>query len=376
MQESVQRKGALRVGSLFGIPFFVDASWFLILALVTWSYGSSLAAQHPEWEALTPWITGFVSALFLFGSVVLHELGHSLTAMAQGIRVQSISLFLFGGVAQIERESRSPWGALAVALAGPLVSLALFGVFFGLGQVLPLDGPIAAVVSLLASVNLALAVFNLLPGLPLDGGNVLKAIVWGVTGNQYKGVRVAGLTGQVVGMLMILAGLLAFGNFSGLWFAVIGWFVFSNARRYSDYARVQERLSAFTAAQAAVYSEPVPAGTTLRTFADLYAVSSQQRSFLVTDFSGRLVGHVDRSVLLAHPVEQWPYIPVASVLQPIDASETVASSEPLDAVLVRLEQKRLSRLAVLQANGLLVGQVRIEDIRRLFDHPQRWRLAG
>ncbi|AGY59023.1 site-2 protease family protein [Gloeobacter kilaueensis] len=376
MQESVQRKGALRVGSLFGIPFFVDASWFLILALVTWSYGSSLAAQHPEWEALTPWITGFVSALFLFGSVVLHELGHSLTAMAQGIRVQSISLFLFGGVAQIERESRSPWGALAVALAGPLVSLALFGVFFGLGQVLPLDGPIAAVVSLLASVNLALAVFNLLPGLPLDGGNVLKAIVWGVTGNQYKGVRVAGLTGQVVGVLMILAGLLAFGNFSGLWFAVIGWFVFSNARRYSDYARVQERLSAFTAAQAAVYSEPVPAGTTLRTFADLYAVSSQQRSFLVTDFSGRLVGHVDRSVLLAHPVEQWPYIPVASVLQPIDASETVASSEPLDAVLVRLEQKRLSRLAVLQANGLLVGQVRIEDIRRLFDHPQRWRLAG
>ncbi|MBW4696575.1 MAG: site-2 protease family protein [Aphanocapsa lilacina HA4352-LM1] len=377
MQVVTQKKGAIRAGSLFGIPFFIDVSWFLILAFVTWSYGSALGAQHPEWGPLAPWLTGFVSALLLFASVLLHELGHSFAAIVQGIRVQSISLFLFGGVAQIERESRSPWGALVVALAGPLVSIALFGLFYGLEQALFLAGPVGAVVSLLAMVNLALAIFNMLPGLPLDGGNVLKALVWGVTGNQYKGIRFAGIAGQGVGALMMLGGLFVIGNFNGLWFAIIGWFVFSNARRYSEYARIQGRLSGLTAEQAAVRTEPaVPAYASLRSFADLYALGSSQVSFLVTDYDGHLVGRIDRGALLQQPTELWAITPVSAVMQPVDASETVVSSQPLDEVLTRLQEKRLPRIPVLQPSGLLVGQVRIEDIQRFFAHKEPLRLAS
>ncbi len=377
MQEVAQRKSGLRVGSLFGIPFFVDASWFLILAFVTWSYGSALSAQHPEWSALTPWLTGFISALLLFGSVLLHELGHSFVAMAQGIPVRSITLFLFGGVAQIERESRSPWGALGIALAGPLVSILLFGLLFGLGQLIDPNGVLAAVVGLLASVNLALAVFNMLPGLPLDGGNVLKALVWAFTGDQYKGIRFAGFTGQAVGVLMIAAGLLVIGNFSGIWFAIIGWFVFSNARRYSQYALVQGKLSTLTAGEAASQSEPtVPVALSLRSFVDLYALISAQPSFLVTDTAGRLVGRIHRDAIRRYPVDQWSWVTVNDVMEPIDASETVAPHERLDAVLTRLQEKRLPRLAVLQPSGLLVGQVRQEDIDRIFDRPNRWRAAS
>lgn len=367
MEEATQNKRAMRAGSLFGIPFFIDASWFLILGLVTWTYGSQLSAQYPAWTAAAPWMLGFTAALLLFGSVLLHELGHSAVALAQGIPVRSISLFLFGGVARIERESSSAWGALAVALAGPLVSLLLFGVFWGAERWVALPEGVDTLVGLLASINLALAVFNMLPGLPLDGGNVLKSLVWAATGNQYRGIRVASWSGQVVALLMALTGLLVVGGFSGIWFAVIAWFVFSNARSYGQYAKVQERLSGLTVAEAAVRTEPtVSTGVSLRTFADFYALVSPQASFLVTDPAGRLVGRIDRRALARFSPEQWVGIQVEQVMESVADSETVSPSQSLDEVFTRLQQQHLPRLPVLQPNGLLLGQVRLVDIERLF----------
>ncbi|MGB6166925.1 MAG: site-2 protease family protein, partial [Geitlerinemataceae cyanobacterium] len=174
--------GSFRVGSLFGIPFFINQSWFLILALVTLNY----ATRFLSLGGILPWIMGLFLALLLFASVLAHELGHSVVAQRQGIEVQSITLFLFGGLARLDRESKTPSQAFWVAIAGPVVSLMLFGVFTAL-QTLPVVDPFPAVFQLLASINLVLALFNLIPGLPLDGGNVLKAIVWKVTGNPYKG---------------------------------------------------------------------------------------------------------------------------------------------------------------------------------------------
>lgn len=377
MNEATQEKGALRVGSLFGIPFFIDASWFFILALVTFSYGSGLAGQFPEWQGVVPWLVGLIAALLLFASVLLHELGHSFAAMAQGIPVRSISLFLFGGVARIERESTSPWGSLGVALAGPLVSVALFGLFTGVQWLFEPTGGTAAILGLLASLNLALAVFNMLPGLPLDGGNALKAIVWAITGNQYKGIRVAAFTGQGVGLLMMAAGLFSAltSGFNGLWFALIGWFVFSNARSYGQYAQIQDKLSGLTAAEATVRTEPtVPVHASLRTFADFYALSTEQPGFLVTDYEGRLVGRISRSRLTQFEPEKWSSINVSEVMEPVDAAETATLTQPLSEVLNRLNEKSLPRIPVLYPDGRLVGQVRMKDIQR-FAQGDRWNPA-
>jgi Zn-dependent protease/CBS domain-containing protein len=365
----------VRVGSLFGIPFFIDASWFLILGLVTWTYGSDMQARFADWSGPLPWVYGLVAALLLFGSVLLHELGHSFAALAQGIPVRSISLFLFGGVARIERESHSPWGALVIALAGPLVSLGLWGLFSGLER-LALPTGLATLVSLLATINLALAIFNMLPGLPLDGGNVLKSLVWGITGNQYRGIRIAAWAGYGVAALLAAMGFFVVGGFNGLWLGVIAWFVFSNAGAYGRYAKVQERLSGLTAAEAAVRAEPsVSVHATLRTFADFYALVSPQATFLVTDEAGRLVGRIDRRPLGRYAPQDWSEIPVGAVMDSIDESETVAPSQRLDEVFERLQSKRLMRLPVLLPNGLLVGQVRLSDIERLLFRGDRLRLV-
>jgi len=175
--------GTFRVGNLFGIPFYINASWFLVLGLVTWQYGGQLAFLFPGLGPVAPWMLGLFTAMLLFASVLAHELGHSWVAIKQGIGVKSISLFLFGGLANLERESTTPAEAFWVAIAGPLVSLFLSGLLTAVGIGTGATGPAAAILGLLASINLVLALFNLIPGLPLDGGNILKAIVWKITGN-------------------------------------------------------------------------------------------------------------------------------------------------------------------------------------------------
>ena len=175
--------GTIRVGNLFGIPFYVAPSWFLVLGLVSWSYTSGLAKKFTAWGSLLALLLGLNTALLMFDSVLAHELGHSFVAIRQGIEVKSITLFLFGGLASLEKESKTPSEAFWVAIAGPLVSLLLFGLLTTINASVPLLAPFAAVVGTLAYVNLALALFNLIPGLPLDGGNILKALFWKITGN-------------------------------------------------------------------------------------------------------------------------------------------------------------------------------------------------
>jgi Zn-dependent protease len=192
--------GSIRVGNLFGIPFYVNPSWFLILALVTFDLGSSLGGSFSGLGGIFPLLLGLVGALLLFASVLAHELGHSFVAIQQGIEVKSITLFLFGGLASLDKDSKTPGQAFWVAIAGPAVSLMLFALFTAISVGTNISGPLAAMVGLLASINLILALFNLIPGLPLDGGNILKALVWKITGNPSKGILFASRVGQIVGL--------------------------------------------------------------------------------------------------------------------------------------------------------------------------------
>jgi Zn-dependent protease/CBS domain-containing protein len=362
--------GNLRVGNLFGIPFYVNPSWFLVLGLVTWSYGSGLAAQFPELGAAA-WGLGLVTALLLFASVLAHELGHSFVAMAQGIEVKSITLFIFGGLASLGEESKTPGGSFRVAIAGPLVSFALFGLFTAVNLLVDLPNALAAIVALLSYINLALGVFNLIPGLPLDGGNVLKSIVWKITGKPYKGVAFASRVGQFFGWVGVALGILSvlgLSNVGSIWTLLIGWFLLQNAGRSAQSATVQEKLSGLTAGDAVDPNSPiVSANSSLREFANGYIIGNEKnwQKFLVTDESGQLVGEISVDSMKTIPTNDWWDVQVKDLMQPTDQISTVPSDKPLLEVIGLLEEQKLPALAVIRDNGVLVGLLEKASIIQL-----------
>jgi len=351
--------GNLRVGNLFGIPFYINPSWFLVLALGTLWFSKQFQAFN-SLGSLVPWLLGLTAALLLFASVLAHELGHSFAAMQQGIGVNSITLFLFGGLAMLEKEAEKPLQSLWVAIAGPLVSLALFVLFTALRLVLPLPLPAAAMLYLLASINLVLAIFNMIPGMPLDGGNVLKALVWKFTGNPNKGLLYASRVGQAFGWLAMTVGFLAvlgaiqYGSF---WTLLIGWFLLQNAGRSAQSAQVQETLDGYTARDAAIPNSPlVSADLNLREFANNFVIGNRTwRKFLVTDAEGHLLGTIAVDSLRHIPTSDWPETPVRELLEPVDEATLVRADESLLEVMKRLGQSSSPQLAVVDDNNVAVG---------------------
>lgn len=350
----------IRVGNLFGIPFYIHPSWFLVLGLVTWTYGSGLGNAFPYLGTGSALLLGLITALMLFGSVVAHELGHSFVAIRQGIDVKSITLFIFGGLASLEKESNTPASAFWVAIAGPLISLLLFGVFAAIGFGTAASGVFSAILGLLASVNLALCLFNLIPGLPLDGGNILKAIVWKITGNPNKGVIFASRVGQIFGWIAVSSGLIPLlltGSFANFWNLLIGFFLLRNAGNAAQVARVQEQFTGLTAADAVSSDSPVIADNlTLREFADEQIVSGQKwQRFLVTNSDGQLVGAISADNFRAVSPQFWSETQVKDVMRPIAESTTVKADQPLLEVVQLIEQQKLSALTVIRDNNVLVG---------------------
>ncbi len=372
--------GSFRVGNLFGIPFYINSSWFLILGLVTLTYSGSLGDQFPELGDILPWILGLITALLLFSSVLAHELGHSFVALSQGIEVKSITLFLFGGLASLDRESKTPAEAFWVAIAGPLVSILLFGVFTAINIFTGITGPVAAIIQLLAYINLALALFNLIPGLPLDGGNILKSIVWKITNNPYKGIIFASRVGQVFGWLAIISGLIPtilFASFPNFWNILIGWFLLQNAGRSAQYAEIQGILADLTAADAIVTNNPVVSeNLSLREFVNDYIIGKESRKeFLVTDEVWRLVGVINVDDLKIVNTSEWPLVRVKELTKPTAKMETVTAKTSLLEVVSLLEQKQINELTVVAENGALVGLIEKASIRRLLENKAQAKLA-
>jgi Zn-dependent protease/CBS domain-containing protein len=352
--------GNIRIGTVFGIPFFVNPSWFLVLGLVTLTYGNGLAAAFPGLLPGVPLILGLVTGLLVFASVLAHELGHSWVAIRQGIPVRSITLFLFGGMASLEKESETPGATFGVAIAGPLVSFALFLLLTLLGGVLSLPAPLMAMLGVLAMVNFSLGAFNLIPGLPLDGGNILKALVWKVTGNRYQGVKFASWVGQAFGYLGIASGLiplLLMGSFDNIWNVLIGWFVVQNASQAGQFAKFQARLTGLLAVDAVSGEVPVVAArSSLRDFVDLRTLSrGDWRKFLVTGEDGRLVGEIAVDALGGIPSDRWSTIQVSELMQPIDPLTLVHADRTLLQAIEQLELNRLAVLTVVRQDGSLVG---------------------
>ncbi|MFB2837488.1 site-2 protease family protein [Floridanema evergladense] len=356
--------GSIRIGNLFGIPFFVHPTWFFILGLVTLSYSSQLGI-----------VLGSIVALLLFASVLAHELGHSFAAIRQGIEVKSITLFLFGGLANLAEESKTPAGAFWVAIAGPLVSFLLFGLFTFLSLNAGISGSLAVILPLLAYTNLALGVFNLIPGLPLDGGNVLKALVWKITGNPFKGVIFAGRVGQIFGFLgisfglAIVLGLLGRGFTGGWWYALIGWFLLQNAGRATQYARVQNQLTNLKAEEAVNPNSPIVLESiSLRKLANDYVIGKEVwRKFLVIDEQGRLVGEMAIDDMRTVSTDLWPSTPVRTLTKPVDQTKVVSPNQSLLDVAKLIEQTNATELPVVQPDGVLVGLLEKDSIAKLLE---------
>jgi Zn-dependent protease len=357
-----------QIASLFGIPIYIDSSWFIILAFVTIINAgdvnaSGIVGDRPIWG----WIAGSILALFLFVSVLLHELGHSLVARSQGITVNSITLFLFGGIAAIDRESKTPREALLVAIAGPLVSISLFGILFLVDRFVPDSSLTEFIVADLARINLVLAIFNLIPGLPLDGGQALKAIVWKISGDRFTGVRWAAASGKLIGLIAIALGVFTFlllGEFSATWLAIIGWFVFRNANAYDRVTQLQQTILKLTAADAMTREyRVVDANMTLSNFAKEYILSELDRPMPYFAASqGRYRGLIRVSDLQAIERSEWEAKTLLDITHPLGEIAAVEEKTSLVEVIQKLEQISDNRITVLSPAGAVSGVIDRGDI--------------
>jgi Zn-dependent protease len=355
-----------RVGSILGIPLFVDSSWFIILLLVTLSYG-----LEPGWQTAWgswAWLMGFALALLLFGSVLLHELGHSIAAKVQGIGVNSITLFLFGGIASIDKESKTPGDAFKVAIAGPLVSFGLFLLLTGFAQVPGVPLPVSIITGSVAQINLVLTLFNLIPGLPLDGGQVLKALIWKLTDSRIQGIRWAARSGQFLGGLAVALGLtlaLFYQIFSGFWMAAIGWFALRNAAAYNQVTNLQEAMLALTAADAMSRDfRVVDAGMTIRQFADTYLLDDNRAPVYFAASEGRYRGLVSVESIRAIERSEWEVRLLHDIVQPLLTIPSLRENTPLTEAIAQLEDLALPRITVLTPADAVAGTLDRGDIVR------------
>jgi len=326
------------------------------------------------------WSAGIIMALLLFGSVILHELGHSLVAQKQGIKVNSITLFLFGGIAAIEEESKTPGQAFQVAIAGPLVSIGLFFLLLLISSAIPDTIALHMMLGDLARINLVLALFNLIPGLPLDGGQVLKSALWKATGNRFQAVRMAARTGQILGYAAIALGLLVdymTGELvTGLWIALLGWFGIRNATTYLRVSQLQETLLKMVASDAMTREfRVVSADKTLRSFADEYLLASNQSQVYFADRDGRYQGMVCVDDLRIIERSLWETQTVNNIVRPLDEIPTVEESTSLVEVITKLEKGKLQRVTVLSPAGAIAGLIDRGDILRSLAQKLNLRIA-
>jgi Zn-dependent protease len=377
-----------KIGRIFGITIRVDWSWLFIFALVAWNLSTVFGSAHPDWGTGRSWAIAIAAAVLFFASVLAHELAHSLVARARGMPVRSITLFLFGGVSNIQREPASPGGEFLMAIVGPLTSVVLGIVLVGIG--LALGGPFPTGISdaaglvgqlnvgitlllWLGSINVILGIFNMIPGFPLDGGRVLRSIIWAVLGNLRRATHWASRVGQGIAWLMILAGVamvfgvqipfFGTGLISGLWLAFIGWFLNSSAIQSYRQVVIHDILEDVPVQRMMRTTPPtIPAGITVGSVVHDYVLTSDDTSFPVVG-GGRMLGLVTLQDVRAVPRDAWETTTVDEIMSPINQLVTVTPEEDAADALDKLARRNVRQLPVMR-DGTLAGLLRRQDIVR------------
>jgi len=350
------------IGRIWNIPIRLHLSWFVIFFLVTWSLASGyLPSEYPQLSTTAIWVIAAVTSVLFALSVLLHELGHSFVAQRNDVPVKSVTLFLFGGVATISKEPPNGKAELLIAIAGPLTSLLLAGVFGALWLVDHSIPYLAAPSAWLARINLLLALFNMIPGFPLDGGRVLRAVVWHFSGDLRKATRIATFAGQIIAFGFIGYGLITIftGNlYNGIWLAFIGWFLQNAAASTYSQVTVQETLRGVTVAQVMDSEiDRIPWNTRLKDLVDGKVMQEGKRLFIVTDTAGDMLrGMVTVRNITNVPRDQWDEMVVDQVMIPRrDLVSVTPSAQLLDALKL-MDDSNVAQLPVIEndtVNGFL-----------------------
>jgi Zn-dependent protease/predicted transcriptional regulator len=366
-QQTPPRAGhsGLRLGRIFGIPIYAHSSWFIIFALITLSLATQFKYQHPQWTTAQHWTLGIITSTLFFGSVVFHELSHSFVAKHYKIPVDSITLFVFGGLSRISRDPDSASKEFNVAIAGPLSSFFLAGCFWLVWKYLPGNQMVTAAAYWLAEINLILAVFNLVPGFPLDGGRIFRGIVWGITKNFDRATKIATQAGKFFGYVMILWGLwdaLTGNFFGGIWLAFIGWFLLSAAQETYVQTTLRAALTGMRAEDIMNPDVPtVPRDISLEDYA--HEVLRTGRRFHIVTGLGEPVGLVTLHTVQKVPRDEWGNTSIQAVMHPIKEIHWASPDDSALGVLERLMRENVSQMPVL-SNGRIIGVIGRESLLR------------
>lgn len=352
------------IGRIFGISIDLDFSWFLIVGLLTWMLAVSyFPAEYYDWSGAEYWLIGFLTALLLFVSVLIHELAHSLAAQHYGIEVPRITLFLFGGVSQIAAEPPGAGAEFWIAVVGPVTSLALAAICWEAEPFLS-PGPGLALVRYMAWINLILALFNLLPGFPLDGGRVFRALMWRATHNYHRATVAAGIAGRFLGFALIFWGVwqALMGDIGGgIWIAVIGWFLESAAGSQMQQETVRTALGGHRVLDAMQRNfVRAPAQVTLQELVERGLEPTNSRFAVVTS-GDAAVGLVTLAAIQRVPPAEWAATPVAHIMVPFQKLTTTQPDAVLWSALEKMGRDGVNQMPVLEAGGV-VGVLSREDI--------------
>jgi Zn-dependent protease len=368
----------IRIARFFGFEVRLDYSWFVVFFLVLWTFAQYVfPGQVPGRTQTVYFIMAAVGAFLFFGSVLMHEFAHSAMARARGIAVEGITLFIFGGMARIRSDAESPKDEFLITIVGPLSS-ALLGVLFfafaALGRNWGFPEPVVAVAAFIGLMNIVLAVFNLIPAFPLDGGRLLRSLVWYVSKDLRKATRWASYSGRAFGLLLVAYGVINLFQgrlVNGMWLIFIGWFL-SQAAEASYRQLILKRILEGVQASEAMTRAPetVPPELTLRDLVDNYFLRRRYNAFPVENQDGELLGLITLSQVKEVERDDWPTTPVGSTMTRTCEAVTVRPRDNLADVLTKLESAGVGRALVVE-NGRLEGVISRKDVAQWLDRYQK-----
>jgi Zn-dependent protease/CBS domain-containing protein len=360
----------IRLGRVFGIEIGLHYSWLIIAVLIATSLAGHFREAHPDWESNVIWTLAIMTALLFFAAIILHELSHAAVARLRGLPVRSITLFALGGVAQIGKEAADAKTEFWMGIAGPITSasigLVCLAIAWSLGWTFVVEPatPLMAMLVWLGYINIGLALFNMIPGFPMDGGRVLRAVIWWITGNANRATRAAAGTGQAIAFGFILFGILRFfggAGIGGLWMAFIGWFLLSAAQATSAQAELTETFRGIRVTDLMARDcTPVDGNTNLQTFVDEFLLRMGRRCFLIVE-KGQFVGLVTLNEVKTIPQARWPHTTVYDVMIPLQRLRTVTPETTVIDALEIIGGENIHQLPVV-SNGRLEGMISRDQI--------------
>ena len=360
----------IKLGEIRGIKIGLHYSWLIIAVLIALSLANYFSGSYPDWSSAVIWTMSIATVLLFFLAIVLHELSHAAVARSRDLPVRSITLFALGGVAQIEEESPDPKTEFWLGIIGPITSALIGLICLALAWILgwalwsQADTPLMAMLVWLGYVNIALAIFNMIPGFPMDGGRVMRAIVWKITGNAAKATRIASITGQFLAFVFIVGGLLLFfrgAGFGGLWIAFIGWFLLNAAKASYVQVELSEGLKGVTVGDLMSREFRILDGTVnLQTIVDEHLLKTGQRCFMIEE-NQSLAGLITPHEIKTFERRLWPMTTASDAMRPFEQLHAVAPGMPAFEAFEMMGREGVNQLPVV-FNRQAVGMISREQV--------------